>query len=144
MKYYALILTKIILNFRKLKNRVAAQSSRDRKKARLDDLEAEVRNLREKVCAIHVYLYIFLSHTYITGTEKMHNFDFKFCHLCAALFNVYPSLYCESHYMFRRSCSSSGVQVVWSRKLPFCLFYCNCLWPFFFFFFYKSSRGSRQ
>ena len=34
---------------RKLKNRVAAQSSRDRKKARMDDLEIEVRKLREKV-----------------------------------------------------------------------------------------------
>jgi hypothetical protein len=67
MKYYVLILTKIILNFRKLKNRVAAQSSRDRKKARLDDLEAEVRNLKEKVCAIHVCLYSLLSYT---GTGK--------------------------------------------------------------------------
>lgn len=36
------------LQRKKLKNRVAAQSSRDRKKARLDDLEAEVRTLREK------------------------------------------------------------------------------------------------
>ncbi|KAJ9584124.1 hypothetical protein L9F63_021533 [Diploptera punctata] len=33
---------------KKLKNRVAAQSSRDRKKARMDDLESEVRALREK------------------------------------------------------------------------------------------------
>lgn len=49
-----LIPTKIILNFRKLKNRVAAQSSRDRKKARLDDLETEVRILKEKVGATHV------------------------------------------------------------------------------------------
>jgi hypothetical protein len=85
MKYYALILTKIILNFRKLKNRVAAQSSRDRKKARLDDLEAEVRNLREKVCAIHVYLYSFLSHTYITGTEKK-------CILLTLSFVIYVQL----------------------------------------------------
>jgi X box-binding protein 1 len=36
------------LQRKKLKNRVAAQSSRDRKKARLDDLEAEVKGLREK------------------------------------------------------------------------------------------------
>ncbi|PNF33939.1 hypothetical protein B7P43_G04638 [Cryptotermes secundus] len=36
------------LQRKKLKNRVAAQSSRDRKKARLDDLETEVRILKEK------------------------------------------------------------------------------------------------
>jgi len=36
------------LQRKKLKNRVAAQSSRDRKKARLDDLEAEVKALKEK------------------------------------------------------------------------------------------------
>jgi len=36
------------LQRKKLKNRVAAQSSRDRKKARLDDLEAEVKALRDK------------------------------------------------------------------------------------------------
>ncbi|KDR15776.1 hypothetical protein L798_10320, partial [Zootermopsis nevadensis] len=36
------------LQRKKLKNRVAAQTSRDRKKARLDDLEAEVKALREK------------------------------------------------------------------------------------------------
>jgi hypothetical protein len=33
---------------KKLRNRVSAQSSRDRKRARLDDLEAEVKALREK------------------------------------------------------------------------------------------------
>lgn len=33
---------------------MAAQSSRDRKKARLDDLEAEVKGLREKVCGMYV------------------------------------------------------------------------------------------
>lgn len=36
------------LQRKKLKNRVAAQSSRDRKKARMDDLEIQVRALREK------------------------------------------------------------------------------------------------
>jgi len=36
------------LERKKLKNRVAAQSSRDRKRAHLDDLEAEVKALREK------------------------------------------------------------------------------------------------
>jgi hypothetical protein len=40
------------LNRKKLKNRVTAQSSRDRKKARLDDLEAEVKALREKNVAL--------------------------------------------------------------------------------------------
>ena len=37
------------LQRKKLKNRVAAQSSRDRKKARMEDLEIEVQALREKV-----------------------------------------------------------------------------------------------
>jgi len=36
------------LQRKKLKNRVAAQSPRDREEARLDDLEAEVKTLREK------------------------------------------------------------------------------------------------
>lgn len=33
---------------KKLKNRIAAQSSRDRKKAKMDDLESEVRELKEE------------------------------------------------------------------------------------------------
>ena len=37
---------------KKLKNRVSAQNSRDRKKARLDDLEAEVKALRDKNVAL--------------------------------------------------------------------------------------------
>ena len=42
---------------KKLKNRVAAQSSRDRKKTRLDDLEAEVKALREKNKALTLQNY---------------------------------------------------------------------------------------
>lgn len=38
---------------------MAAQSSRDRKKARLDDLEVEVKALREKVCGMYVCYYHF-------------------------------------------------------------------------------------
>jgi hypothetical protein len=48
----------MILYFRKLKNRVAAQTSRDRKKARLDDLETEVKALRETVCHTSLLLQI--------------------------------------------------------------------------------------
>lgn len=63
MRKAVLTLPEIILNFRKLKNRVAAQTSRDRKKARLDDLEVEVKAVRQKVCVIHVCFYNFLFHS---------------------------------------------------------------------------------
>jgi hypothetical protein len=47
---------------KKVRNRVSAQSSRDRKKARLDDLEAEVKALRERNEAL---------------TEQCHNLDLE-------------------------------------------------------------------
>ena len=44
---YELYISKVY--FRKLKNRVAAQSARDKKKARMDDLESIVKTLEKKV-----------------------------------------------------------------------------------------------
>lgn len=43
---------------------MAAQSSRDRKKARLDDLEAEVKALREKVHGTYVCVTVVSCVTY--------------------------------------------------------------------------------
>jgi hypothetical protein len=73
----------MILYFRKLKNRVAAQTSRDRKKARLDDLEAEVKALREKVYVIHVCFYRLGSS--VAPLHRLYKFTFVFyCSLLQA------------------------------------------------------------
>lgn len=47
---YSIIQLLIVINifFRKLKNRVAAQTSRDRKKAKMDDMEYTIKNLTDE------------------------------------------------------------------------------------------------
>jgi hypothetical protein len=50
---------------------VAAQSSRDRKKARLDDLEAEVKALKDKVCGMYVCYCCFLCYFVVNPLERL-------------------------------------------------------------------------
>lgn len=63
MKYFSIFLHQfwlflIYLN-RKLKNRVAAQTARDRKKARMQDLEDAVERLEREVNNLNFILFFF-------------------------------------------------------------------------------------
>jgi len=118
---------------------VAAQSSRDRKKARLDDLEAEVNALKEKVCGMYVCycnftradiasiqncikvcLTCFVTHDVYMYVDTIH------CFLYNAVAVTYTFMHCRLAVIFR-NCSTpddsegskqctKGQTVLWWQK----------------------------
>lgn len=91
---------------------MAAQSSRDRKKARLDDLEAEVKALREKVCGMYV-CYCCFTRADIVSLQNW----IKVCVTCVVTHDV-------CMYVDPIPCSSYNAMVV-IYTFMHCMFCCH-------------------
>lgn len=78
--------------FRKLKNRVAAQTARDRKKARMETLEDAVSKIHDQVCTGILQNYVLYCHVvYVCGLMALITitFDVSCRHVVAQSLKIY-------------------------------------------------------